>query len=427
MIKIISNLIIIITVVIAITLNDNDEKSYGSHIARCEYDSLRLGSLLTDVFNAPVGTDYDWHDRSYQDEIIEHLGFAPWIANGLPNSGGLTLTKRSSHKLHKMKGWKGKDINDSPYAILNHKWIYMYGDSTTRQVWASFAAPFQGNHFERNAKEWSRHYCNPQEHRKHHVKGGHFPDEGWAGPCGANEKLCHVAGYGEGGLLSFDWKHFPYEDYDEWLWGPSGPWQTSKWMEGSRMPDVVTIQLGLHTCFHASPEGFYSPWLKEMNSTMVDNHLNDVDKLMENVRKAIDTPPKDYAGSLTSDGRRKVTVIVVTSGASGLGSNGTSIDDCILKFNRRTERAAHRQGFAVLERGEIERRLMYKSLRSDSPPIVEEMHLPQPAQNIIATCLLRLLTCLNESSITHEYKPIAKDHVMKQSRGHGQPLHSPPS
>ena len=52
----------------------------------------------------------------------------------------------------------------------------------------------------------------------HHVKGGHFDDEGWRGPCGVNEVTCHVSGFGDKGILSFDWKHFPYEDYDSWFW-----------------------------------------------------------------------------------------------------------------------------------------------------------------------------------------------------------------
>ena len=38
-----------------------------------------------------------------------------------------------------------------------------------------------------------------------------FPEEGWRGPCGLNEVTCHVSGYGSEGLLTFDWKHFPYE------------------------------------------------------------------------------------------------------------------------------------------------------------------------------------------------------------------------
>ena len=43
------------------------------------------------------------------------------------------------------------------------------------------------------------------------LQHGVFHHEGWRGPCGLNEVTCHVSGYGEGGLLTLDWKHFPYE------------------------------------------------------------------------------------------------------------------------------------------------------------------------------------------------------------------------
>ena len=65
--------------------------------------------------------------------------------------------------------------------MLRGKWVYFFGDSTIRQIWVSYAAPFQDNKFERNAKEWTRHYCAPQttgNRRKiKHVKGGDYPDE----------------------------------------------------------------------------------------------------------------------------------------------------------------------------------------------------------------------------------------------------------
>lgn len=70
----------------------------------------------------------------------------------------------------------------------------------------------------------SRHYCNKQSNRVHHAKGGHFDSEGWRGPCGVNEVTCHVSGFGSQGLLSFDWKHFPFEDYDSWFWGNEVAW-----------------------------------------------------------------------------------------------------------------------------------------------------------------------------------------------------------
>ena len=111
-------------------------------ISQCELNALRLGTELADVFNSPVGNE-DWEERVNQDFIAEHLGFAPWLVNGVRKSG-LTMTKNSSKTLQEKGGWVGKPIADSPYGILDRKWVYMFGDSTTRQVWASFAAPFQG-------------------------------------------------------------------------------------------------------------------------------------------------------------------------------------------------------------------------------------------------------------------------------------------
>lgn len=92
--------------------------------------------------------------------------------------------------------------------------------------------------------------CQKQAHRAHHVKGGSYPEEGWRGPCGVNEVTCHVSGYGDKGLLTFDWKHFPFEDYDEYLFGSGdgltspGAWVTGLPGEPTRRPDILTIQSG---------------------------------------------------------------------------------------------------------------------------------------------------------------------------------------
>eukprot|EP01034_Spumella_vulgaris_P030521 gene30521-37753_t len=378
---------------------------------------------MADVFNAPVG-DEDWDQRVHQDFITEQLGFAPWMASGVHGSNGHTLTGKKAKDLYEKGGWMGKDIANSPYAILNRKWIYMLGDSTTRQVWASFAASFQGNNFERNAKEWTRHYCNKQSHRTLHPKGGHFDHEGWGGPCGVNEVTCHVSGFGVGGILSFDWKHFPYEDYDDWLWSDEGPWIKGFDGEGNRRPDMLTVQMGLHSCWHASPQGLYSSQLRAVNNSMIDSHLAGIPKLMSAIRRAIDHPGKPPAEGQVNQ-RKPTMVVIVTSGSSGMSENGTTIDDCILRFNRAAERAAHDQGFAVLERGEIERRLMFKSMYSESPILSQDMHLPQPAQNIVATCLSHLFGCLNETiHIPHN----ETTHITRRGRkGPPQrPLHSPP-
>lgn len=401
-----------------------DDNQFATNVARCEYSAFRLGSELADVFNAPIGYE-DWDERVHQDFITEHLGFAPWMAGGVTNNNGNTFTNKKARDIAEKGGWFGKDIANSPYSILSHKWIYMFGDSTTRQVWASFAAPFQGNNFERNAKEWSRHYCNKQApHRAHHPKGGLFESEGWGGPCGVNEVTCHVAGFGEGGLLSFDWKHFPYEDYDEWMFGDDGPWIKGFHGEGNRRPDLLTLQFGLHSCWHASHQGLYSGHLNGVtNTSMIEGHLASIPKLMAAVRRAIEHPgPQDPK----SNPKNPTIVVVVTSGSSGMMENGTSIDDCILRYNRAAEKAAHEQGFAVLERGEIERRLMYKSVFSDSPILTPDMHLPQPAQNLIATTLTHLYTCLNQSIVGNEYK-FEKLPERRRAAPPARPLHSPPA
>ena len=88
-----------------------------------------------------------------------------------------------ARELQRRTGWLGRALVDSPYNPLRGKWIYFFGESTLRQIWVSYAAPFQDNKFERNAKEWTRHYCASQtvgdRRKKKHVKGADYPEEGW--------------------------------------------------------------------------------------------------------------------------------------------------------------------------------------------------------------------------------------------------------
>eukprot|EP01039_Chlorochromonas_danica_P005123 gene5123-5629_t len=398
----------------------------GSSMDRCEYLSLRLGTELVDTFNAP-GLDVKWNERLYQDFLVKNLGFAPWMADGIH---GKTSSGQSARDLHTAGGWINTPIHKSPYHQLEHKWVYMNGDSTTRQIWASFGAPFKGNNFERNAKEYTRHYCNRQPHRKAHPKGGFFPEEGWGGPCGTNEVTCHISGYGDKGVLSFDWKHFPYDDYDEYLWGVNGPWISGFPGEGVRRPDLLTVQFGLHSCWHASPQGFYSKHLEGVfNTSMYEKHTTDIWKLMGAIRQAIDHPPRDRLP------RNHTTVIIVTSGSVGLEENSHEIDYCIHKMNLITAEAARAYGFAVLDRGDIEKRLLSKSFLAPHRRFIIETHLVQPAQNIIATTLLHLYSCLENENISRSQDGLAESDrrqypiMLQQGRDEGiggRPLHSPP-
>ena len=123
--------------------------------------------------------------------------------------------------------------------------------------------------------------------------------------------------------------------------------------------------------------------LTKANSSMIESHIDSIPKLMRAIRSAIERPGEN----------RTRHVIIVTSGSSGT-AKATLVDECIVKVNRVTADEAHRHGFAVLERGEIERRLLHKSIGSKNPFLSVAMHLGQPAQSIVATAMLKLLTCL---------------------------------
>jgi hypothetical protein len=179
----------------------------------------------------------------------------------------------------------------------------------------------------------------------------------------------------------------------------------------------------MHTCWHTHPQGLYSTELSDVNYTMIDLHLADLTKLMQNVRNAIDISNTITGGNGTR------TVVILTSGVT-YAENASQIDECIMRFNRVVETEAHKYGFAVLERGEIERRLLFKSLYSKKPYLTPVMHLPQPAQNLIATCLLSMFSCLQDlhmGQISPELLINIQNDYKKQRGKYSIPLHSPPS
>jgi hypothetical protein len=178
-------------------------------IVHCELEALKIGTRLADIYNGPV-EDEEWDIRVHQEVLMEHLGFAPWMANGVYKSGGKTPKGLATSVLRERGGWAGRsNVSESPYWALADSWLYLMGDSTTRQLWGAFATPFNGNNFERNAKEWSRENCDRQfPHRKKHPpEEGHFTQEGWGGKCGNNEVTCNIPGFGSSGVISFGTIH----------------------------------------------------------------------------------------------------------------------------------------------------------------------------------------------------------------------------
>lgn len=183
-------LLIILSNIIGVKTADGAAYSLITrHQTECELESLSVGSALADRYNS-MDEATEWDVRIHDDYLVERLGFAGWIQMGVSNSGK-TPHNQDAKELHTRGGWTGHTlIRNSSYWALEDQWLYMMGDSTERQIWATFVSPFQNNNFERNAKEWTRDKCARQfPNRMEHVSGGNFPEEGWNGKCGNNEVI----------------------------------------------------------------------------------------------------------------------------------------------------------------------------------------------------------------------------------------------
>jgi hypothetical protein len=197
-------------------------------------------------------------------------------------------------------------------------------------------------------------------------------------------------------------KHFPFEDYDEYLFGVGGLWNGT-----ARAPDVLVLNLGLHTCFH-SVAG-----LPTQNTTLVAQHKKDLKTLMRAIRTAVDR--NKASGSSTDTGTEvpsptllPTTVVIQLAGR--VGNSDPVPDRCSRTFNRLAAYEAHLQGFLVLEREEIERRLLFKSEYYEEVKFTKNnLHLENPAPNIIGTSLLTMISCLQRNGSDFNKKFAAYD------------------
>jgi hypothetical protein len=120
---------------------------------------------------------------------------------------------------------------------------------------------------------------------------------------------------------------------------------------------------------------------------MIQQHKRDLKLLMQAVRTAIDRTPL---------GVPKTKVIVQLAGRAG---NSEPLGDhCSRTFNRVAAYEAHLQGFPVLEREEIERRLLFKSEFFEEVSYIKNLlHLENPGPNIVGTALLAMVACLERN------------------------------
>ena len=132
---------------------------------------------------------------------------------------------------------------------------------------------------------------------------------------------------------------------------------------------------------------------------MIATHKRDIKTLMKAVRAAIDRTPASMP---------RTKVIVQLAGRTG--ASEPLQDKCSRTVNRVAAYEGHLQGFAVLEREEIERRLLYKSEFFEEVSYIKNLlHLENPAANIVGTSLLALIACLRRNGTDYNAKYIPPD------------------
>ena len=121
----------------------------------CEFEAVRYGSRLADVFNS-VGNNSDFEKAYYQSYLIEHTGFGDNMAGGIYEKGE-SSEGVSSSKLREKGGWEGYGpLEKSSYWALENKWIYIHGESTSKQL---FGALHYRDHYDAsisNLTAWSK-------------------------------------------------------------------------------------------------------------------------------------------------------------------------------------------------------------------------------------------------------------------------------
>jgi hypothetical protein len=176
-------------------------------------------------------------------------------------------------------------------------------------------------------------------------------------------------------------KHTPYDEYDKWLFSTGGPWTNT----GPQSPDLLVLQVGRSTCAHSMDSRKASTEM-HLDETARGVHVKQIEGLMDAVKEA-----------MKRAGRSKHSVLVVTAPRVVVGNYAA--DSCMWEVNRRIARAAHRRGFAVLEREEIEHRLGYR-MEHSVDLFGREGFTPvePPSAGVVTTTLVSMLQCLGNAT-----------------------------
>jgi hypothetical protein len=238
--------------------------------------------------------------------------------------------------------------------VLRGKRVYMYGDSTMRQMVGAALSLLSGSATDFSVlKKYVRESCRNQE------KPDRYP-----GGCSANERTCHfltklvfaqnasdIAAIPEVDLL-FDWKHFARSPRDLHV--------LSRFAHFSEKADIVVVNTGNHDCGHLHSYEHVSDWAQTEE---------DVRWFMAELRRAV-----------------PVTVPVIFLDNSYYGEDNCK--SCGLWVNAMVRLLALDYGFHVMSRETV------GFAYFEHPGTITEVHLPDHVMEIDMHYLLGTIECL---------------------------------
>ena len=132
----------------------------------------------------------------------------------------------------------------------------------------------------------------------------------------------------------------------------------------------------------------------KVNETLINSHASLVSVLMNDIKNAV-TSVRNVSSYRENSIKQDVNVTQVIISTTGM-TYIPRVDICINQFNRIILDEAHKKGFPVLDRAEIERRLVSRSLGHPTPVLKNSVHLDKPGPAITSTALLNMVSCLSK-------------------------------
>lgn len=220
-----------------------------------------------------------------------------------------TATEISPDELmHEREQWMQKPGQSCP--ALKNKWIYIRGDSTTRQVVKLFLTDYGIHMNDTEIKSFVRQQCARPPHADdfHSFKSLH--KEYGRVDCSLNEKRCQwSAGQSK---ITYDWQHFVLEEREKFLFNKDAMQDASHDFK-DRLPDLLVMGLPVHPCYHTTKnsniqikknqeaEDLYRSQLKDLHSAVRSVYKGPVVWLEAGaVTTAKDPEARDFMRCLTS-------------------------------------------------------------------------------------------------------------------------------